>query len=448
MSILLNIKKGLDLNLVGQIGSSDKVTEVKSPLVGICPDDFPGLTPKTEVKEGDKVAAGDALLRDKNNPQVKIVSPVSGTVKAVVRGERRKILNIVVEADYTVENSKVFDVKNNGRTQIIDVLAQSGMLALMRQRPYGIIPRTDAVVRDIYVMASDTAPLAPSFEVELRGKEKELAKGVEVLARLTDGKVYVARHESVKVADIPGAEMIDVKGPHPAALAGTVIANTSPINKGETVWTLDAVTLARIGALFMTGKTDWQTIVAVDGSEVKDPGYVKTVVGSQISDILKGKLDPNADDLRIISGNVLTGNKAVKEDEFLRYPYTQITVIPEGTHADEFMGWASMSPSKMSVSRSFPGHFFGRRFAPDARLLGGRRAMIMSGEYDEVMPMDIMPEYLIKAIISRDIDKMEQLGIYEVVPEDFALAEYVDTSKLELQKIVSEGLDYMRKETE
>lgn len=447
MSILLNIKKGLDLNLVGQIGSSDKVTEVKSPLVGICPDDFPGLTPKTEVKEGDKVAAGDALLRDKNNPQVKIVSPVSGTVKAVVRGERRKILNIVVEADYTVENSKVFDVKNNGRTQIIDVLAQSGMLALMRQRPYGIIPRTDAVVRDIYVMASDTAPLAPSFEVELRGKEKELAKGVEVLARLTDGKVYVARHESVKVADIPGAEMIDVKGPHPAALAGTVIANTSPINKGETVWTLDAVTLARIGALFMTGKTDWQTIVAVDGSEVKDPGYVKTVVGSQISDILKGKLDPNADDLRIISGNVLTG-KAVKEDEFLRYPYTQITVIPEGTHADEFMGWASMSPSKMSVSRSFPGHFFGRRFAPDARLLGGRRAMIMSGEYDEVMPMDIMPEYLIKAIISRDIDKMEQLGIYEVVPEDFALAEYVDTSKLELQKIVSEGLDYMRKETE
>lgn len=447
MSILLNIKKGLDLNLVGQIESSDKVTEVKSTLVGICPDDFPGLTPKTEVKEGDKVAAGDALLRDKNNPQVKIVSPVAGTVKAVVRGERRKILNVVVEADYSADNSKIFDVKTTDRAQIIDVLAESGMLALMRQRPYGIIPRVDAVVRDIYVMASDTAPLAPSFEVELRGKEKELAKGVEVLARLTDGKVYVARHESVKVADIAGAEMIDVKGPHPAALAGTVIANTSPINKGEIVWTLDAVTLARIGALFMTGKTDWLTIVAVDGSEVKEPGYVKTVTGSQVSEILKGKLDSKAEDIRIISGNVFTG-KAVKADEFLRYPYTQITVIPEGTHADEFMGWASMSPSKMSVSRSFPGHFLGRRFAPDARILGGRRAMIMSGEYDEVMPMDIMPEYLIKAIISRDIDKMEQLGIYEVVPEDFALAEYVDTSKLELQKIVSEGLDYMRKETE
>lgn len=446
MSILLNIKKGLDLNLVGQIDPSAAVAEVKPAVVGICPDDFPGLTPKTEVKEGDTVAVGDALLRDKNNPQVKIVSPVSGTVKAVVRGERRKILNIVVEADKSAENSKGFDVKANGRAQIVDVLAQSGMLALMRQRPYGIIPRPDAVVRDIYVMAADTAPLAPSFEVELRGKEKELAKGVEILSRITDGKVYVARHESVNISDIAGAEMIDVKGPHPAALAGTVIANTSPINKGETVWTLDAVTLARIGALFMTGKTEWQTIVAVDGSEVEHPGYVKTVVGVQISEILKGKLAAK-EDIRIISGNVLTG-KAVKGNEYLRYPYTQITVIPEGTHADEFMGWASMSPSKMSVSRSFPGHFLGRRFAPDARLLGGRRAMIMSGEYDEVMPMDIMPEYLIKAIISRDIDRMEQLGIYEVVPEDFALAEYVDTSKLELQKIVSEGLEYMRKETE
>lgn len=446
MSISLNIKKGLDLNLEGQIESPVIAGEIKPTLVGICSDDFHGLIPKTEVKEGDKILAGDALLRDKNNPRVKIVSPVAGTVKAIVRGERRKIMNVVVEADYTVAEGKSFDVNTTDRAQIIDVLAQSGLFSMMVQRPYGVVPSPDAEVRDIYVMAADTAPLAPSFEVELVGKEKELAKGVEVLSRLTAGKVYVARHESVQIADIPGAEMIDIKGHHPATLPGTVIANTSPINKGEIVWTLDGVTLARIGGLFLTGKVDWQTIVALVGSEVKTPGYVKTVIGGQVDQLLSDKLKTE-NDIRIISGNVLTG-KAVTKDEFLRVPYTQITVIPEGSHADEFMGWASMSPSKMSVSRSFPGHFLGRKFAPDARLLGGRRAMIMSGEYDSVMPMDIMPEYLIKAILSRDIDKMEQLGIYEVIPEDFALAEYVDTSKLELQKIVSEGLDFMRKETE
>ena len=446
MSISLNIKKGLDLNLEGQIESPEIVGDVKPTLVGICPDDFHGMVPKAEVKEGDAVLAGDALLHDKNNPQVKVASPVAGTVKAIVRGERRKIMNIVVEADYANNGVKTFDVNTTDRTQITDILAQSGLLSMLVQRPYGVVPSPDVTVRDIYVMAADTAPLAPAFDVELNGKEKELAKGVDVLSHLTAGKVYVARHESVRIADIAGAEMVDIKGHHPAALSGTVIANTSPINKGEIVWTLDAVTLARIGSLFLNGKVDWQTIVAVVGSEVKTPGYIKTVIGAQIDQLLAGKLKTE-DDIRIISGNVLTG-KAVTKEEFLRAPYTQITVIPEGSHADEFMGWASMSPSKMSVSRSFPGHFFGRKFAPDARLLGGRRAMIMSGEYESVMPMDIMPEYLIKAILSRDIDKMEQLGIYEVIPEDFALAEYVDTSKLELQKIVSEGLDFMKKETE
>ncbi len=226
-----------------------------------------------------------------------------------------------------------------------------------------------------------------------------------------------------------------------------MIANIAPVNKGEVVWTLDADTLWRIGHLSLTGNVDFSTLVAVTGSEVIKPHYAKTLTGAPVNVLLKDNVKDDNRHHRIISGNVLTGT-AVGADGFLRFPYTQVTVIPEGDDVDEFMGWASLSPSKMSVGRSFPGHFLKKKFNPDARLQGGRRAMIMSGEYDELIPMDIMAEYLIKAILSKDIDRMEALGIYEVVPEDFALAEYADTSKLELQKIVAEGLEYLRKETE
>ena len=240
--------------------------------------------------------------------------------------------------------------------------------------------------------------------------------------------------------------MVDVEGPHPASNAGTVIAAINPVNTGETVGCLDLATLRRIGVLALTGSVDFSTTVAVTGSEVKTPRLVETVIGAEMSAILQNDITDDGRKKRVISGNVLTG-VAVGEEGYLRFPYRQVTVIPEGDDADEFMGWASLSPRKQSTSPTFPGYFLRRKlFKPDARLLGGRRAMIMSGEYDKVFPMDILPEYLIKAILAKDIDRMEQLGIYEVAPEDFALAEYVDTSKLELQKIVREGLDYLRKE--
>ena len=241
--------------------------------------------------------------------------------------------------------------------------------------------------------------------------------------------------------------MIDIEGPHPAGNIGTAIANVAPVNKGEVVWTLSAISAARIGTMTMSGEIAPTTLIAVTGSEVEHPEYVRTLVGAPLKSFLKGNIKEDGRHKRYISGNLLTGIN-VGPDGYVRWPYYQVTVIPEGDDVDEFMGWASLSPSKMSVSRSFPGHFLHRLFKPDARLQGGRRAMIMSGEYDSVMPMDILPEYLIKAILSKDIDQMEKLGIYEVVPEDFALAEYVDTSKLELQKIVAEGLEYLRKETE
>ncbi len=295
------------------------------------------------------------------------------------------------------------------------------------------------------VTAMDTAPLAPTLEFMVEGRMADIEAGVGVLSRLTDGHIYIGIEKGSSIPDIKGAEIVEFPRLHPAGNAGVQIAAIEPVNKGEVVWTLDIVTLARIGHLALTGEPDWSAFVAVTGSEVSDPRMEKTVVGASLSTVLEDELKADGCHQRIISGNVLTG---VREsiDGYLRYPYRQVTVIPEGDDADEFMGWASMSPSKMSVSPSFIGRFLGRKFAPDARINGGRRAMIMSGEYDKVFPMDILPEYLIKAILAKDIDRMEALGIYEVAPEDFALAEYVDPSKLELQKIVREGLDYLRSE--
>lgn len=232
---------------------------------------------------------------------------------------------------------------------------------------------------------------------------------------------------------------------HPAGNAGVQIANIKPVNKGEVVWTLDIVTLAKLGEAILNGKIDYSVETALTGSEVITPKVVKTVPGAQLGELLAGDEKTDGRNHRVISGNVLTGTPE-GEAGYLRYPYRQVTVIPEGDDTHEFMGWASLSPSKMSESRSFLGRFLGRKFNPDARINGGRRAMIMSGIYDDYMPMDILPEPLIKAIIAKDIDKMEALGIYEVAPEDFALAEYADPSKLELQRIVRQGLDYMRNE--
>lgn len=447
MSIDIKIKKGLDLNLAGSLpqGSAGACRRT-SATVAIVPDDFIGLIPKMELREGDSVKAGQPLFHSKLDERLKVVSPASGTVRSVVRGERRKIMRVIVEVGDG--QSEIFDVKDafKDRESARQLLLLSGQWAMMRQRPYDIVPETNVNFRDIFITGFDAAPLA-WYTTEFSSEEiHALETGVRLLALLTDGKVYVSRRSGMHLPDLKGAEMVDVEGPYPASNAGTIIAAIRPVNKGETVGCLDLPTLLRIGKLLLNGTLDCTTTVAVTGSEVKEPSLVETIIGAEIHSLLKDNLKEDGRHKRIISGNVLTGI-AVAEDAYLRLPYRQITVIPEGDDVDEFMGWASLSPSKQSTSPSFPGHFLAKKlFKPDARLLGGRRAMIMSGQYDKVFPMDILPEYLIKAIIAKDIDRMEQLGIYEVAPEDFALAEYVDTSKLELQKIVREGLDYLRKE--
>lgn len=445
MTKIVNIKKGLDISIRGNAVESAPI-DVTPATCAIIPDDFPGITPKVDVKEGDEVVVGSTLFHDKAYPDVKVTSPVAGKVTAIVRGERRKLERIVITPGTSPSTSLDFEVNNiDDRTRASRLLLDSGLWAWMRQRPYDIVPNPGVTPRDIFITGFDSAPLAPDFEMMLDGKQKELGAAVALLKKLTDGDIYIGIHEGSCLEAIDGVETIIMNGPHPAGNVGVQICNVKPVNKGETVWTMDALTLLRIGKLATSGSLDMTVTAALTGCEVTEPHYINTIAGADMKSVLKGAV--NNDDIhhRVISGNVLTGIP-VGEEGYLRFPYRQVTVIAEGDDFAEFMGWASLSPQKMSVNRSFPGHFFRHKFCPDARILGGRRAMIMSGVYEKVMPMDILPEYLIKAIIARDIDRMEQLGIYEVAPEDFALCEYVDPSKLELQKIVQEGLDYLRKE--
>lgn len=438
------IKKGYDIPLAGSADAGCVPCEVQSAVVAVVPDDFTGLIPKVEVREGDLVSPGSPLVHHKKDNEIKLVAPVAGRVKAVVRGDRRKVLRIEIERDADADRSPVkFVFDKTDPASCVKALANSGLLAMMSRRPYDILPDTRLRYRDIYVSAFDSAPLAHAKSLETN-RYTHLAAGVSMLKALTGGNIYIARRRG-QTADVSGAVMVDIEGPHPASLASTVINATSPINKGENVLALDIDTLERVGQLYETGTIDFSTTVAVVGPIVVNPRLVTCAIGTALSAIL-GDL-PRQDHLRIISGNVLTG-KIAGRDGYLRRPYRQVTVMAEGDDTSEFMGWASFSPRHLSMNPSFPGHWLKRLFSPDARIKGGRRAIIQSGEYDRMIPLDIMAEYLIKAINSRDIDNMERLGIYEVAPEDFALAEFSDSSKLPLQNIVRQGLDYLRGELE
>ena len=436
----VKLKKGFDIHLLGAI-SDNTIAAVGQPQsVAVVPDDFHGIIPRMEKKEGEHVTAGEPLYHDKNYEAIKVVAPVSGTVKEVRRGERRHIDAIVITPDGSAD-MLTHDLKRPA----LDVLLDSGLWVMMRQRPYDVVPVPGVTPRDVFVTAFDSSPLAPDLDLVLGDKRQYINKGVEVLNGLTAGKVYIGVREGQSI-DAPGAEVTTFSGPHPAGNAGIQAANIKPVNKGEVIWTMDIVTLARIGELFTTGKVSHDTVVAITGEMVQQPRYVKTVMGADLDTVLKHELT-NVVQSRIISGNVLTGAK-VEASQWLRAPYRHVTVIPENNKPDEFMGWASLNPNRFSIYRTFTTWLRGLK-APvsmDSRIKGGERAIVRTGEYDAMLPMDIYGEFLIKAIITGDIDKMEQLGIYEIAPEDFALAEFADTSKLELQHIVREGLDKLRAE--
>lgn len=435
---IIKLKKGYNLNLKGGITDASIVDAPLAQSYAIVPDDFSGIVPRLEKKEGEHVAAGEAVYHDKANEAIKICSPVCGTVKEVRRGERRKIEAIIIEPDGGNDCAAIdtSDAKS--------ALLNSGLWALLRQRPYDVVPSPDVTPRDIFVTCFDSAPLAADWKLFTDGNADIIKKGIQALKSLTSGDVYLGCCPG-NVIDSDHTVVFD--GPHPAGNAGIQAANIRPVNKGEVVWTTDIITVMRIGKLMATGKVDFSTIVAVTGEKAAKPQLVKCIAGAPVASVVAGAVDVNDANTRIISGNVLTGTHIAASD-YIRAPYRQITAIPNIAVEDEFMGWASVSPKKFSVYRSFTSWLFGNRKAAsfDAKINGGERAIVMAGEYDRMIPMDIYAEFLLKAIITFDIEKMEQLGIYEVAPEDFALAEYADTSKLELQSIVRNGLNRLRAE--
>lgn len=447
MANLFKLRKGLDINLQGK--AEKKKLKLKSNgKYALLPDCFEGVVPKVVVKEGDKVKAGDALFINKNCQEMKFASPVSGTVTAVERGERRKVLAVKVQADATqvFTDFGVKDVASLTGEQVKEALLEAGLFGYINQLPYDVVTTPDTTPKAIFVSALRDKPLAADFEFELQGQEEEWQAGLTALSKMAKTCLGIgARQTSAALTSAKDVEVNVFDGPCPAGNVGVQINHVSPVNKGEVVWTVDPSAVIFFGRLFLTGKVDLHRTVALCGSEVKNPQYVEMLVGEELSTLLSNSYDEKHN-VRIINGNVLTGRVTTKEG-YLGAHSSEITVIPEGNDADEFAGWIMPRFKQFSVNRSYFSWLFGKKaYALDARVKGGERHMIMSGEYDKVMPMDIYPEYLIKAIITGNIDKMEQLGIYEVSPEDFALAEFVDSSKLELQRIVREGLNMLRKE--
>ncbi len=447
MHRVVKISKGLNINLKGApVAEFTQVAPAK--LYALMPSDFTRVTPKLVVKPEDKVKAGDPLFFDKENPELQFVSPVSGTVVAVNRGERRRVLSVVVESDGKFESVeyKAKDVLSLSSDEVKADLLKAGLFAFIRQRPYDVIAVPGDTPRAIYVSAFDSKPLAVDFELALKGNEEDFQTGLDALSRIAP--VHLGLCACQKAAALNVAKNVTTtifKGPHPAGNVGVQINKTAPVNKGEIVWTIGAEEVIFIGRLFNKGKVDFTRTVALVGSEVKNPSYSKMVLGAQISNLVAGRLEDKYE-LRIIDGNVLTGKKTAA-DGFLGAFSNEVTVIPEIMGGAEMLGWIAPRFSMLSTSRSYFSWLTpGRKYTVDARIKGGERHMIMSNEYDKVFPMDIYPEYLVKAIITGNIDKMEQLGIYEVAPEDFALCEFVDSSKLELQRIVREGLDKLRAE--
>lgn len=440
MAKVIKLRKGLDINLKGK--AALETTSVKCPgEYALVPDDFTGVKPKVVVKEGDNVLIGDALFVDKLHPEVKFVSPVSGTVSMVERGDRRKLLSIRVKSDGK-QSARTFDTKQD----IKALLLESGMFAFLRQRPYDVVANPEDKPKAIFVSAFNSMPLSQDFEYVLKGEEKAFQAGITALSKLAKVHLGVsARQTSAALTGATGCEVTVFDGPAPAGNVGVQINHVDPINKGEVVWTLGAEEVLFIGRLLTTGRVDLTRTVALAGSEVKKPCYAKMLVGQRLDTLLQGQVDLSAG-IRIINGNVMTGVKTTA-DGYLGAHATEVNVIPEGDHADEFMGWIMPRFGTFSTHRSYFSWLCGKKdYVFDARVKGGERHMIMSGEYDKVFPMDIYAGYLIKAIITGDIDRQEALGIYEVAPEDFAIAEFVDSSKLELQRIVRQGLDILRKE--
>lgn len=448
----IKIRRGLDIKIGGKAKESIYGT-VLSKTIGIVPDDYVGFTPKIAVKEGDEVKVGSTILYDKNHPSVKVLSPVAGRVKSVERGERRKLEKVVIERGDGHEQYEELPRLEamSDPEETAKALAELGFATLMRQRPYDIVVNPEVLPRAIFVSAFDSAPLAADYDFVLKDRINDIQAGLKVLAKIAKVYYSVRKDTFEGLKRMSGVTVSEFDGPHPAGNVGVQINHIAPVNKGETVWTVGMMTVAMIGHYAVAGELEMKNTIAVAGPMVKEPRYVEAYFGTEIGTILKDNVIED-EHVRIINGNVLTGRQASVED-YLSPMANCVNVIAEGDHEDELFGWMRPRFRKYSASRLYCSWILEKicpkmTFKFDARMLGSERAFIMSGEYDKVFPMDILPEPLVKAMITKNIDRMEQLGAYEVAPEDFALCEFVCTSKIQTQKIVREALDYLRKEVE
>jgi Na+-transporting NADH:ubiquinone oxidoreductase subunit A len=450
MARVIKIRRGLDIHLSG---SAEKIYNVveKSSTYAVKPPDFPGIVPKLAVHPGDTVMAGSVLFFDKLLPEIKFCSPVSGTVKVIDRGERRRILEVVIQTgpDMQYVDFKPARPSELNRDEIIKKLLDSGLWPMIRQRPYAIIARPGKLPRDIFISGFDTAPLAPDMDLVVKGNSEDFQAGIDALAKLASGAIHLSLNADYPADDVfakaKNVELHYFHGPHPAGNPGIQIHHIKPVNKGEVVWYVGPQEVIMIGRLFRKGIYDALKVVALAGSEVKKPVYYKVIGGASIEPLVRNNVNPG--NHRYISGNVLTGS-GIKSNGHIGFYDNQVTVIPEGDHY-EFLGWMMPGFKKFSTSRTFLSWLFPKKkYTADTNFNGSQRAFVMTGEYERVLPMNIYPVHLLKAILAEDIERMENLGIYEVAEEDFALCEYVCTSKIEVQELVRQGIDLMIKEVE
>ncbi len=453
MTKAITLRKGYDIKLVGE--AEHTLTDLPvSDVVAVKPPDFPGLVPKLSVEAGDEVLAGQTLFFDKNNPRVKFASSVSGEVAEIVRGAKRRIMEVRLipdKAERRYLTSEPADPLSLSREAIVERLLTGGAWNYIRQRPFSLIANPEETPKSIFVSCFDTAPLAPDLGYIIDFDKENFTAGLAALKQLAAGNLHVGIRGKAAGNDLTENDFTNidtehihpVQGPHPAGNVGIQIHHLDPIKKGEVVWYVNAQDVIIIGRLFREGRYRAERIVALTGSSIEAPQYFRAIIGQTMASILTHELQPDA--TRIIQGNVLTGHNSATDD-FLSHYTNQITVIPEGDEP-EFLGWLTPGIKKLSLSKTFFSWLFpNRNYTLDTNMHGEERAFVMTGQYDKVLPMNIMPVILLKSILARDIERMEQLGIYEVSEEDFALCEFVCTSKIEVQRIIAEGLEYVRLE--
>lgn len=448
MSDTFKIKRGVDIKLQGkaeQVYASAELPET----FAVKPTDFPGARLKLTVREGDEVKAGTPLLFNKDREEVVITSPVSGEIAEIRRGDKRKLLEVRILADKETRyiDFGAADAANLDKQGVTDKLLKSGCWAFIKQRPYNILANPNNQPKSIFISCFDSSPLGIDYDFALHGMDAEFQAGVDALSKLTEGDVHLGLKADTTASSVftncKGVKIHKFRGPHPAGNVGVQINRVDPINKGEHVWTVNPQQVVIIGRLFMTGKFDARINIPVAGSQVESPRYYKTIVGTGVKTFLEGNVKSGSN--RYISGNVLTG-KQISSDGYLGFFDQQITVIPEGGE-DQFFGWIAPNFDKFSISRTlFSWMMPNRAYDLDANMNGEERAFVITGEYEKVFPFDIYPVQLLKSIMVKDIEAMENLGIYEVVEEDFALCEVVCTSKIPVQETVREGLDLMLQE--